>query len=387
MASHIYNNLSLYIWQGQANEIPIFAPWINPATININPCIGGGGVQQWFKIGYLNTVPVTFHEVGLPSGVAAEWGVHTGFGGAGAGINATVDPAILGNATVGAGGKSITLNLPATSKIAYAPVVLAQPHPSATWYNFSNASVPSPISVGSGPMSVAVLFTALGNVSVTESGLATTTFSSPTWCAMFTSTHGANGPLPVTDCHAATGPPTTITQALASGTYTMLLSTSPGWAFCTETSPHVAQNNCVEGTVHVKSTTQTVPAGGVDSPTVVFYPVFEAITFHETGLPTGDAWQVSVSNFTASGTPYSATVTAIAPGSIVFSIQQNASAVYAFNVTGFFVATGFVPSISAGYFQPSAAKTISLTFMDPHRGGVILYSPEAVRRTESLPAE
>jgi hypothetical protein len=52
LVEDIINQLGLYTWYQQANEIQSYAPWINPETVSTNPMIGGGNEQLWFNIRY-----------------------------------------------------------------------------------------------------------------------------------------------------------------------------------------------------------------------------------------------------------------------------------------------------------------------------------------------
>jgi hypothetical protein len=66
---HIENQLGLYLWYSQANQVESYASWINPATVNTNPIIGGSGDQTWYQWGYVSPkYAVTFEETGLPHG-------------------------------------------------------------------------------------------------------------------------------------------------------------------------------------------------------------------------------------------------------------------------------------------------------------------------------
>jgi hypothetical protein len=48
MVEHIMNGLNLYVYALQENGLASYAPWINPATININVMIGGGSMEPWY---------------------------------------------------------------------------------------------------------------------------------------------------------------------------------------------------------------------------------------------------------------------------------------------------------------------------------------------------
>ena len=69
LIEHIENQLGMYVWMEQQNTVPTYAKWINPATVNTNVMIGGGGDQLWYAWGYTTAIStVTFSESGLASG-------------------------------------------------------------------------------------------------------------------------------------------------------------------------------------------------------------------------------------------------------------------------------------------------------------------------------
>src|SRR5208282_611777 len=74
LIEHILNALGLYTYFGQENGVGASAPWIDNATINTDPMIGGGGDQPYFHIQDVG-VPgsVRFTEAGLPLGT--KWSV------------------------------------------------------------------------------------------------------------------------------------------------------------------------------------------------------------------------------------------------------------------------------------------------------------------------
>src|SRR5208282_2061787 len=55
LIEQITNALAMYTYNGQANELVGFAPWIDPASINENPVIGGGGDIVWYQVHYAAT--------------------------------------------------------------------------------------------------------------------------------------------------------------------------------------------------------------------------------------------------------------------------------------------------------------------------------------------
>ena len=46
--SHIANELALYVYQFQEAGVGSYAPWIAPASLNQNVCLGGDGL--WFEV-------------------------------------------------------------------------------------------------------------------------------------------------------------------------------------------------------------------------------------------------------------------------------------------------------------------------------------------------
>jgi len=69
LIEHILNALGLYTYFEQANGVGAAAPWINNATINTDPMIGGGGDNVYFQV----------KDVGVPASVKfTEAGLHAG---------------------------------------------------------------------------------------------------------------------------------------------------------------------------------------------------------------------------------------------------------------------------------------------------------------------
>ena len=69
---HVENQLGLYLYAEQGNQVQTYAKWIDPSSINSNPMIGGAGDQLWFEWADVSQVSnVTFQETGLPAGT--EW--------------------------------------------------------------------------------------------------------------------------------------------------------------------------------------------------------------------------------------------------------------------------------------------------------------------------
>jgi len=74
MVEHIANDLALYLYYDQANEITTYSSWIASQSLDRNPVIGGGGDFLWYDVRF-NPVyaNVTFGEKGLPEGT--DWSV------------------------------------------------------------------------------------------------------------------------------------------------------------------------------------------------------------------------------------------------------------------------------------------------------------------------
>ncbi|HZY93063.1 MAG TPA: hypothetical protein VFG07_09885, partial [Thermoplasmata archaeon] len=56
-AEQIAERLGLYVAQGQVNAVTDLAPWVDPATLNSNPWLGGAA-QTWYSV-RLRTIPAT----------------------------------------------------------------------------------------------------------------------------------------------------------------------------------------------------------------------------------------------------------------------------------------------------------------------------------------
>ena len=57
LVEHIANHLALYVYYDQENAVTTYASWINPATVNTNPTIGGGGDNTWYLYGGNGVLP------------------------------------------------------------------------------------------------------------------------------------------------------------------------------------------------------------------------------------------------------------------------------------------------------------------------------------------
>ncbi len=330
----ITNALSMYVWNGQSNQVASAAPWINLSSINQNPVIGGGGDNYWFHIKYATGVSeVVFNETGLPAGT--DWSVtigtvkhisntstlfftlpngshgytlggvpgYTGAPTSGtvtvSGANVAVDVAFtqvkykvsFEQSTLPASTSwSVTCNgntLTSSGTNEYVNFTL----PNGT-YSFTVGEVTGytatpgtgTVTVNGADESETIVF-AIAQYTVTfgESGLA----SGTSWGVTFNAvTHHATAPA-------------AITFQIASGTYSYNLSAVANYAGA--------------------PTTGSVTVNNADSSVGVVFEHTYPITFTQTGLPAGTSWSVTVN-----GVPQTSTAT-----TIVFNVVNG---VYSYTV-------------------------------------------------------
>jgi len=383
LAGHIFNTLDLYNWQGNANEVYTFAPWINPASIDSNPTFGGGGDTIWYYVQYMNTQQVNFGESGLPADTT--WGVSSSLGGVVTAANATVgyDQNGLPCPTC---GQTVEVNLSAGKDVVVPSVMIQAPGQPEPWAFQSAAVALNPLVVTlsktNAPMTVSLYFTETGSAAITAYGLAPTSTAVPFLCGSITSGFATKGPPTYTACVAPSGPTTIEVAAAPSGPgyYTYTMTAPTGFAICTKLTALCP----IVGTLTKSSGKLGIVAAGLPTTgTIYFYPVIEKMKFTISGLPAYTTWTVTVATFagpTLFASTLSNTTTSKGAGTIYFYIQQNASAVYGFSVNTYTLQTGYVPSYSSGYFTASGAKTIGLTAIDPRHVVIHLYGPEALNR-------
>jgi hypothetical protein len=389
LATHIINSLAIYAWQGQANQIYTFAPWIDPASINTNVMQGGGGDQFWFHIAYLATTPVTFHENGLPAG--ASYSITT---------TSTSGTVVIGSNTANEPspgmGDNIYTNLSKGAESFTVAVTAQAPH--SVNYVYTGASVTNPMTVGVTPLTVTLNFGAADNLTVTEYGLGTTATAAGQWCLSLTASglaKGTSGPPGTYGCATPNNPalPTSINATnstgvvtIAPGTYTYKITVPAGFAVCTvkvkpaSLCPTIGTLTALTGTV-AATTSSPTPY------TVYFYQVLEPITFSEAGLPVGTTWNVTVYTYVGPNMAFTQTgfavVTAKHNPTIVFHIAQNTTAVYYFVVNFYTSQTNYVPTILSGYFSPGKAVSIGIGAIDPKYHPPGLYAPETTARLQA----
>jgi len=75
---HVANLLALYVYTYQGSDPQTYASWVNATSLNMNPVLGGEGIEPWYSLRAMGPAPpteypVAFHEVGLPANV--NWSV------------------------------------------------------------------------------------------------------------------------------------------------------------------------------------------------------------------------------------------------------------------------------------------------------------------------
>jgi len=244
VAEHIANELALYVYWDQALGVAVYGIWINPAGINTNVMIGGGGDQLWAFWNYeSNFFSATFTETGLPSGTT--W-------------SATVGGVGTANST----GASISLTGIPNGTYPYSIAFVSG-------YAVSPAS--GTLTISGVGVTVSVTFTALTGTQVPvtfgEVGLVS----------------GTNWTLTIDNVGAYSGNNTTAVFALPPGTYHYNASAVAGY-----TPPTPGGESVVVGTSPVNA---TITYTGLLFTT---YP----ITFTSTNLPTGQTWGAIVNGYT-----------------------------------------------------------------------------------------
>ena len=403
LATMIYNALSLYVWQGQSNVIPGFAPWINSASLNYNPMIGGGGDQFWFKIQYNVFTGVTFTQSGLPKYSVWTPGV--------AGITSATQQMTVGftSSSYQTAGTTETLQLPRGVNTITPQVVtqsyIGQP-PAATDYNgygLVSSTLPSTLTVTAvSPPTDTLTFAWNGAANLTAHGLPPGT----TLNVKYVSSAGTLGPAPTYASTSTYGYGgnyylnTSLSPNAVGKYYTTTISVPNGYAICAASTTAFVTPTGTQHCSNLGMPVAPVPPGTITTAgtyhatiandtvltlNVWFHPVYEVFTFIETGLPAGAGWTVNMTNFTYttyepgftswSGGVYDA-VTVQAPAHIVIYLPQNVTAVFGYTVNMYYAVSSYVPSISSGYVLLNAAHTIAITAIDPAKHHITLYGPE-----------
>ncbi len=245
LAEHIANTLGLYMSLDQSLGVSIYGSWINPATINTNVMIGGGGDQLWFNWGYAsNAFDVNFTESGLPAGTT--WSV------------------TLGTST----------QTSSASTIVFAGQVNGtEPYTIGFVSGYGASPVTGTVTVAGSSVNTAVTFTAFSgttySLTLNEQGIV----SGTNWTA---SVAGVGG--------------------LRTNQTSMVFAV-PAAAYAYTPGTLVGYTNSGPGNV-------TVTSSGA-SATIVYTPAVYstyAVNFTESGLPASSTWAVTLNGFTQTST-------------------------------------------------------------------------------------
>jgi hypothetical protein len=244
LVEHIANELSLYMYANQGVDFTDYASWINPAGINTNPMIGGGGDQLWSFWKYASGVyNVNITESGLAK--STTWS---------ATIGATTE-----SATVPGTGVASSIIFTGLLNDTYDYSVSFE-----SGYNVSLAS--GTVTVNGANVTKFVTYypfvTPTANVYFNETGLASNT----SWSVVITG-YGRLG----------SNVPSILFALPQSNTYHYQPAVIAGF-----TSP-------APGTVIVGTTSVNVALAYVGVTIQTF-----TLTFSETGLPSGSTWSVGI---------------------------------------------------------------------------------------------
>ncbi len=238
LIEQITNALAMYTYNGQSNELVGFAPWIDPASINENPVIGGGGDSVWYQIQYAaTTYTATITESGLTAGT--DW-------------SATVGPTTLSSTTA-------SIAFPGLANATYNYSVSFEP-------GYSVAPSNGTISVAGADVPQAVAYTAFVTSTATVNFLETGLASNTSWTVVV-SGYGAQ----------TTNGPSLAFALPESHTYDYQAQIIEGY-FAPNGSSVALATHAVNETIAYTS---------------IIGPVY-AVTFSEAGLPAGTSWAVTI---------------------------------------------------------------------------------------------
>lgn len=349
LVSHIGNDLSLMVYEYNNVDNIDYGSWLSPTGINVNPSQGPGGVQTWYTWQYASNVfQTSFTESGLASGTSWSVTYH--------GVTKSST-----TTTIAFPGQS---NGSAPYAVAYVPGYAASP---------SNGTV----AISGANQAISVTFTAIGTPSYlltfAESGLVAGTnwsvtvvnvgiqsstgltmsfnLTAGTYAYVPGSVIGYTAPAANSTTLAAPGTTVSLTYASSSATYNVDFTEAglpfdgaanggfggtPSWGITIGGITYIQ-----DGAFGVNDTTFTEPNGtyvfAVVAPTgytpaaasgivvvngadvevmVTFAPTgsTQAVTFAETGLPTGTSWSAFVMGFGQSST--SGTITFALPAGV-----------------------------------------------------------------------
>ena len=253
LIEQIGNALAFEVYAYTQVGVAVYGSWIAPTGINLNPSVGGGGVQTWYTWAYANSVyQVSFSESTL---------------GAGKTFSATLD------------GKTVSTTTTAGTNYVNFTGLANGTYPWTVQYVSGFGASPSNgTAVISGANDTqTITFAAFGTptaaVTFTEGGLVSNT----SW-AMVIQNVGA------------------LSSQLPSITFDLPLNATPGWAYAPSTV--IGYTNSGPGNVITDGITATVVNVTYSGVILTTY----AITFAPSGLPALTSWSVTLDGFSLTGT-------------------------------------------------------------------------------------
>ena len=299
LIEHIANELALYMYSNQGINVIDYASWINPASVNTNPMIGGGGDQLWSFWSYSTHVyNVTVSETGL--GIGAKW-------------SATLGTTTLSNTTAGA---SNSITFPGLPNGTYNYSVQFEA-------GFSVSPGSGTVTINGANLTQAVTYTSFSTTTATltfrEAGL----ISNTTWTVV------------VTGYGAESTPNATVTFALPeSQSYTYAPQHVPGYG-----TP--AGGSVALGTTHKAVALLYTSSTGAYS-----------VRFEESGLTAGATWSVTLGR---TGATFTQTTTT---ANVTF-YEANGTYPIAFGLPAGYVAPASKPHVTVS----GASLVVNYTFV------------------------
>ncbi len=253
LIEHIGNELAFEVYDYTTVATFTYGTWISPSGINLNPSVGGGGVQTWYTWVYAtNVFNVSLSESTLPTGTT---------------FSASLDGSTL---SAPGTGSTVYLNFSGLANGSY-PYSIGF----VTGYGATPASGTAIVS-GANVTQIVKFVAFVGTtaaVNFEEAGLVSNT----TWSVVVANVGALSSNQPV------------ITFALPA-------NATPGWNYTPSTV--IGYTNTGPGDVVTDGAT---PATVSIVYTGVILTTY-AVTFASTGLPTSDSWSVDLANFTLTST-------------------------------------------------------------------------------------
>jgi hypothetical protein len=322
LISHVLNNLSLYIWQGQGNVVGSAAPWIAVSSVNVNPMIGGGGDQLFFQLKY--AAPLTVREIGLP--VHSNWSVSLD----GLAYNTTNDSEVIG-AAIGTNAWSI-------GEV-----------PTGYALDRTNPSVARTINVPSAGRLLTLVFARTSTVTVTESGLPVGT----DWSVALTPpAYSAPTAQLESETVTALGPNQVVFGGVVAGVWEYKVTATPASAISGYRTVPITVLSGVHGALLPIPTT-----GAPVQRSLTFTLATAAYLFSETDRARAQTWTVSVTGTESNGQPFSDTITT--SGAWIYFHLPDGSYSYTVTTSGSQTPSPASGSFVLGSADPWQAPTVA----------------------------